>query len=222
MKRIIKFLLVTFISTCTLACFAQENSKPAFTADEVLRELMMGNANFVQEQAKNGAENGEKRESSLEKGLHPIAVVISCNDLKIAPEFIFGQKLGELFVIRNIGNVVDSNVLTGVEYATEHLQVPLVVVLGHTNCDSIKTAITEDKDLDHVLHLFDELEAVIEESKGQEGDLLENTIKNNVINVVKDLKKSKPLIKKQINKGEIKVVGAIYHSETGEVEIVSE
>lgn len=219
MKRIIKFLLVTFISACTLACFAQENSKPAFTADEVLRELMMGNANFVQEQRK---DKTEKRESSLEKGLHPIAVVISCNDLKIAPEFIFDQKLGELFVIRNIGNVVDSNVLTGVEYATEHLQVPLVVVLGHTNCDSIKTAITEDKDLDHVLHLFDELEAVIEESKGQEGDLLENTIKNNVINVVKDLKKSKPLIKKQINKGEIKVVGAIYHSETGEVEIVSE
>ena len=211
MKRIIKFLLVTFISACTLACFAQENSKPAFTADEVLRELMMGNANFVQEQAKNGAENGEKRESSLEKGLHPIAVVISCNDLKIAPEFIFDQKLGELFVIRNIGNIVDSNVLTGVEYATEHLQVPLVVVLGHTNCDSIK-----------VLHLFDELEAVIEESKSQEGDLLENTIKNNVINVVKDLKKSKPLIKKQINKGEIKVVGAIYHSDTGEVEIISE
>lgn len=221
MNKIIKFLLIAFISTCSLTCFAQDK-KPTFTADEVLRELMVGNANFIQERTKDGITRNEKRVSSLEKSIHPIAVIISCNDLKIAPEFIFDQQLGELFVIRNIGNVVDSNVLTGVEYATEHLQVPLVVVLGHTNCDSIKTAITEDKDLDYVLHLFDELEAVIEESKGQEGDLLENTIKNNVINVVKDLKKSKPLIKKQINKGEIKVVGAIYHSETGEVEIISE
>ena len=222
MKKIIKFLLITFISMYSLTCFAQ-NNKPAFTADDVLRELMVGNANFVQEQMKDSIiVKNEKRVSSLEKSIHPIAVIISCNDLKVAPEFIFDQNLGELFVIRNIGNVVDSNVLTGVEYATEHLQVPLVVVLGHTNCDSIKTAITEDQDLDHVLHLFDELEAVIEESKGQEGDLLENTIKNNVINVVKDLKKSKPLIKKQINKGDIKVVGAIYHSETGEVEIISE
>ena len=222
MKKVVKFLLVTFISIQSLVCFAKDNSKSNFTADEVLRELMVGNANFVQEQMKGGNIRNEKRVSSLVKGLHPIAVVISCNDLKVAPEFIFDQELGELFVIRNIGNIVDSNVLTGVEYATEHLQVPLVIVLGHTNCDSIKTAVSEDKDLDHILHLFDELEAVIEESKSQEGNLLENTIKNNVINVVKDLKKSKPLIKKQINKGEIKVVGAIYHSTTGEVEIISE
>lgn len=79
-------------------------------------------------------------------GQHPFAVVLCCSDSRVAPEIIFDQKLGNLFVIRNAGNVVDDDVLGSIEYAVEHLETSLVVVLGHSCCGAV-TATCQGNDL---------------------------------------------------------------------------
>ena len=73
----------------------------------------------------------------LSRGQHPFAVVLCCSDSRVVPEILFDQKLGDLFVIRNAGNVVDDDVLGSIEYAVEHLESPLVVVLGHSSCGAV-------------------------------------------------------------------------------------
>lgn len=89
----------------------------------------------------------------LSTGQHPFAVVLCCSDSRVAPEIIFDQKLGDLFVIRNAGNIVDEEVLGSIEYAVEHLETPLVVVMGHAACGAV-TATCHGGDLPgHILDL---------------------------------------------------------------------
>ena len=89
----------------------------------------------------------------LSSGQHPFAVVLCCSDSRVAPEIIFDQKLGDLFVIRNAGNIVDEEVLGSIEYAVEHLETPLVVVMGHASCGAV-TATFQGGDLPgHILDL---------------------------------------------------------------------
>lgn len=102
-------------------------------AIELLKE---GNARFV-----SGTlvlkEHYEEDRKRLSEGQHPFAVVLCCSDSRVVPEILFDQKLGDLFVIRNAGNVVDEDVLGSIEYAVEHLGSPLVVVLGHSCCGAV-------------------------------------------------------------------------------------
>lgn len=102
-------------------------------AIELLKE---GNARFVSGTLvpKDHYEEDRKR---LSEGQHPFAVVLCCSDSRVVPEILFDQQLGDLFVIRNAGNVVDEDVLGSVEYAVEHLGSPLVVVLGHSRCGAV-------------------------------------------------------------------------------------
>ena len=100
---------------------------------ELLRE---GNARFVSGDLAPKDHYDEDRQR-LSQGQHPFAVVLCCSDSRVVPEILFDQKLGDLFVIRNAGNVVDEDVLGSIEYAVEHLESPLVVVLGHSNCGAV-------------------------------------------------------------------------------------
>ena len=102
-------------------------------AIELLKE---GNARFVSGALTPKDDYAELREK-LSAGQQPFAVVLCCSDSRVAPEIIFDQKLGDLFVIRNAGNVVDEHVLGSIEYAVEHLGTPLVVVMGHSSCGAV-------------------------------------------------------------------------------------
>ena len=90
--------------------------------------LNAGNARFVSGALNPKEDYAEDRER-LAKGQHPFAVVLCCSDSRVVPKILFDQKMGDLFVIRNAGNVVDEDVLGSIEYAVEHLGTPLVVVL---------------------------------------------------------------------------------------------
>jgi len=105
-------------------------------AKEGMEALKEGNARFVSGELSQKANNSELREQ-LGSGQQPFAVVLCCSDSRVAPEIIFDQRLGDLFVIRNAGNVVDKLVLGSIEYAVEHLGSPLVVVLGHSSCGAV-------------------------------------------------------------------------------------
>ena len=119
---------------------------------QALDLLKEGNARFVSGALTPKNDYSELREQ-LSKGQHPFAVVLCCSDSRVAPEIIFDQKLGDLFVIRNAGNIVDEEVLGSIEYAVEHLETPLVVVMGHAACGAV-TATCQGGDLPgHILDL---------------------------------------------------------------------
>ena len=105
-------------------------------SDKALDLLRTGNARFISGALTPKDDYAALREK-LSNGQHPFAVVLCCSDSRVAPEIIFDQKLGDLFVIRNAGNVVDEDVLGSIEYAVEHLGTPLVVVLGHSCCGAV-------------------------------------------------------------------------------------
>ncbi len=121
-------------------------------SQQALDLLKAGNTRFVSGALTPKDDYAELREQ-LSKGQQPFAVVLCCSDSRVAPEIIFDQKLGDLFVIRNAGNVVDEDVLGSIEYAVEHLGTQLVVVLGHSSCGAV-TATCQGGDLPgHILDL---------------------------------------------------------------------
>ncbi len=120
--------------------------------ENALQALKEGNERFVTGNLSNKDTYAEDRKA-LCAGQHPFAVVLCCSDSRVAPEIIFDQKLGDLFVIRNAGNIVDEEVLGSIEYAVEHLETPLVVVMGHAACGAV-TATCQGGDLPgHILDL---------------------------------------------------------------------
>ena len=114
--------------------FAQE-AIPTPTA--ALERLKEGNARFAGDRPA-AKDQGSKRRAELARGQRPFAVIITCSDSRVPPETVFDQGLGDLFVIRLAGNVVDTAAVGSVEYAVAHLHVPLVVVLGHEECGAVQ------------------------------------------------------------------------------------
>ena len=105
-------------------------------------DIMKGNQEFL-----NILENNKQlkdRRDELVKGQHPDTLVITCSDSRVVPEYIFNAQLGELFVIRTAGNVINEGELATVEYAIEHLKVKRIIVLGHTHCGAIHAAINDE------------------------------------------------------------------------------
>jgi carbonic anhydrase len=110
------------------------------TADQAWRTLVKGNKRFVEGRQQHPHESLEWRQS-LASGQHPFAVILSCADSRVSPELVFDEGLGDLFVIRSAGEVLDTAVIGSIEYAIEHLGVPLIVVVGHESCGAVGAAI---------------------------------------------------------------------------------
>ncbi len=110
------------------------------TPEAALNELRRGNLRFVNSRRIYSADtcHDAERRREISKEQHPFAAILCCADSRICPEFIFDQRAGSIFEIRNAGNVVDEDVLASLEYAVEHLHVPLIVVLGHKGCGAIE------------------------------------------------------------------------------------
>lgn len=105
-----------------------------------LDRLIQGNTNFKEIPVNPAALTQELRENTAEQGQSPLAVVLCCSDSRVPPEHIFHTGIGELFVVRNAGNLIGPFALGSVEYAVEHLGTPLVLLMGHTNCGAVGAA----------------------------------------------------------------------------------
>lgn len=188
----------------------------------VLQELVDGNARFVEErQAPHDL--GAARRHELAKGQHPRAVVLSCSDSRVPPELVFDQQLGEVFVVRNAGNVADGLALGSIEYAVGHLDVPVVVVLGHRSCGAVTATLEVHEKHVHphgnvaeIVKLV--MPAVLQAEKAGAPDLLNASIDANVALGAKALPKRSRLLAERVKAGKLKVVTAIYDLESGRVE----
>lgn len=145
-----------------------------------------------------------------------MTAVVACADSRVAPEIVFGKGIGELFVIRNAGNVVwEDSVVASLEFACGVLGVCLVMVLGHSRCGAVKAAVGGD-DIDGVLGRFvGKLRGVVQ-GIGE----AEEAVEKNVRDGVARLKEGGGVVGDLVKKGEVTVVGGIYDVESGEVRIV--
>jgi carbonic anhydrase len=193
--------------------------------DEILNYLMEGNKRF-QEDHPIHPDQSFDRLQSLNAGQHPIAAIISCSDSRIPPELVFDQGLGDLFVIRNAGNIISDHELGSIEYAVEHLETKLIIVLGHTSCGAIEAFLQHKHDSvpNHIQSIIDYIKAEPEEIALDENDphYHDLAIEANIWHGVHVLQTSDPVLKTKIESGEVKVVGAIYDLHTGKVRLLKE
>jgi carbonic anhydrase len=183
-------------------------------ADQALRALRDGNARYVRGEAGCLARDAGRR-GEIAAGQHPRAAILGCSDSRVPPELVFDQGLGDLFVIREAGNTADELTQGSLEYAVEHLGVRLIVVLGHERCGAVQAALGEGTLRGHVGLLVGRIRELIPKA-GPALDL-DTLVRTNVAHAVDVLRHSEPLL---AHTGDLKVVGARYDLDTGEVELL--
>ena len=176
-------------------------------AHTALMRLKEGNKTYINAERCVGDISPAIRRETSQNGQHPYAVIVSCADSRVIPESIFSAGIGELFVIRVAGNVVDNVQLGSVEYAVEHLGARLVLVLGHTGCGAVGAALIENHG--YVKHITDEIKRAI----GNET----NAEKASILNVKQSVAKIKNALSTTEN---LCVCGALYHTDSGIVDFL--
>jgi carbonic anhydrase len=206
----------------TLAAPVYQRNETITSPEPALQLLLEGNERFKSGNIMNKDLSTAKRYNLLKKGQHPFAVVLSCSDSRVPPEILFDQALGDLFVIRVAGNVVTPVELGSVEYAVEHLKVPLVMVLGHEACGAVTAAAEGGETPGSISSIVDKINPSINEAKstGLNGTaLIEKSVDLNVENSLQEISKS-PIIKKYIDMKCLQTIGAKYDLDDGKVQLI--
>jgi carbonic anhydrase len=195
-------------------------------ADEVLRQLLEGNKRFVEGKLEHP---GRKPEDfrALAEGQSPHAVILGCADSRVPPELLFDQAVGDLFVVRVAGNVVlgaGAAVKGSIEYAVAVLNVPLVLVLGHSQCGAVEAALKRagggEAAPGAIKDLVGLIQTAADKVKDRPGDKLGNAIRANVAMGVERLRTLPPVLAERVKDGRLKVAGAVYDLRTGRVEVL--
>jgi carbonic anhydrase len=173
-----------------------------------LKQLREGNARYVAGSVTLGQNIAQQR-AALAQSQSPIAVVVACADSRVAPELVFDQGLGKLFVVRTAGNLVDKYALGSIEYAVEHLGVRLIVVLGHERCGAVKAAVSGD----HASGNLAALVGAITKNRDAAPDPLDASVIENARAVTSQIRAQAKLPPKT----EVKFVAARYDLDSGEV-----
>lgn len=204
-----------------LAAEHGHGSSPHVGADEALKLLMEGNRRFVA--GKTNSRSGEvARRAELATSQSPYAIIVSCSDSRVGPELVFDQTLGDIFVVRTAGEVIADPGLGSIEYAVEHLHSPLIVVLGHERCGAVAAAVAADSAPGHIDAIVKALQPAVESTKGHPGDAVDNAVRANVLDVVHQLETCQPILAEFAHEGKLKVVGAYYDLDTGEVSVLAQ
>lgn len=187
---------------------------PGIPVFEALAKLKVGNEKYINAKVNPGDVSAEVRLRTMKEGQKPFATIITCADSRVIPEAVFSAGIGELFVIRVAGNVIDDHQLGSIEYAAQHLGTLLVVVLGHTNCGAVKAAILDNAD-GYVKYITDD----IQEAIGDETDDYRATCLN-VQHSIARINECE--LMRELETEGISVMGAVYHIDTGVVEFLQD
>ena len=182
----------------------------SLSADQALEKLKNGNTLYLISKISSGDVSPRRRLDTSDNGQQPYAILITCSDSRVIPESIFGAGIGDLFVIRVAGNVMDDHQLGSVEYAASHLGVKLIVVMGHNHCGAVDAAINHDPD-GYIKFITDEIRLAI----GEETDE-EEACRLNVRHSIAVIENSLAIHEEEEHG--LRVVGALYHLEDGSVE----
>jgi carbonic anhydrase len=187
------------------------------TADQALCELWEGNRRFQRDESIGPRRDGARR-ASVADAQTPFAAVVACSDSRVPPELLFDQGLGDLFVVRVAGNVIGSDALGSLEYAAEHLEVPAIVVLGHSRCGAVSAAIRGESGSPHIEGVLAALRPAVEATAALRGDRAANAAREHVRRLVTELPTRSSVLRRRVDTGRLDIVGAYYDVSTGAVE----
>jgi carbonic anhydrase len=223
MKKI-ALLLGLVLSLAVLAGpLAASSTGPGISADEAARILKEGNGRYVEGKPRHPRQDRERRAMTAGQGQHPLAAVLTCSDSRVPPEIIFDQGIGDIFVVRVAGNGATANEIGSIEYAVDHLVTPLVMVLGHTQCGAVTAVVDDDKLPPNITALVEPIRPAVAKAREDHPDaakdvLLNAAIKNNVWQAIADILGASPIIREKVKDGKVRVVGALYEIDSGQVQ----
>lgn len=202
-------------------------SAKTLTPDEALKRLIKGNRDFITDRP-NRSDLSTRRRLALAKGQTPFAALVGCADSRVGPEHLFGVGLGELFIVRTAGNYVDAAGLGSLAYAVSALSVPLIVVLGHERCGAVDAALSVVQNNTQfppsISRMVEPILPAVIAARAAAvpgANLLDACIASNVRRVVAGLRQSSdPIIAGPLAAGRVKVVGARYDLDSGEVDFI--
>lgn len=182
---------------------------------EYLEMLKKGNERYIANQS--SVKNFAKTRAETLAGQKPFAIVLTCSDSRVSPEYIFDVGLGEIFVVRNAGNIVDKLVIESMEYAIEHLHVSLIIILGHEKCGAVKLSWeTIEKEQNTNSKIIKKIERAVKKAK-KENKTIEDAVNENVKEQIKEILKKSLICKKLVENHKLEIIGAKYSLENGTV-----
>lgn len=231
---IVSISLLFTISVFSLSGSAAGKTTPSVNADQALAILKEGNLRFIQGRSIHDSPS-EARRLSLVNGQKPHSILLSCSDSRVPPEVLFDQGLGDIFVVRVAGNILDDATAASIEYAVEHLGTRLIVVMGHDSCGAVKAALNSacdahapSPDLDHLITTLHRSVGCKSEKNRDIEYLLENDpllrkpAMKNAEFVAHHMLKRSTIIRDHVEHGEVKIIPAHYSLKEGSVYFESE
>lgn len=190
--------------------------------DQALALLHDGNAAFLRGDLAT-PDIGPARRLSLAQGQSPFCAYVSCSDSRVPPELLFGRGLGELFIVRNAGNTVDTVARGSIEFAVAVLGVSLIVVMGHEGCGAVRAAMSVVESNANfpgaIGSMIQPIIPAVLEARTLGGDPVENAVRANVRRVVRSLREaSAPILLSPLTQGKLKIFGAYYNLSSGAVD----
>jgi carbonic anhydrase len=190
------------------------------TGDQALKKLLAGNERYREARPERPNQTLDRRREVAD-GQRPFAVILGCSDSRVPPEIIFDQGLGDLFIVRVAGGVVDNMVLGSIEYAVSHLKTPLIVVLGHSNCGAVTATLSGHHELPGQLgSVTVSIQPAVDLVGDQPGDRVNRASKANAKMIAERLRNSKPVLFNAIQTSGLLIAAAYYNLSTGSVEIL--
>src|SRR5262245_58372110 len=198
------------------------SDQPSVAPAEAMSKLKEGNGRYTSGNLQHPGQTTERR-TELAKTQHPFAAIVCCSDSRVPPEVVFDQGLGDLFIVRVAGNVMNDEGLGSIEYTVDHLGTRLILVLGHQRCGAVdaarETIAANGKAPGHIQSLVTDIKPAVEATAKED---LDATIKANVKRVVQALRSSTPILKAKVDSGQIQVIGGYYSLDTGAVTLLDE
>ena len=190
-----------------------------FSPEESMQLLIEGNERFVADEGTTGRHLAQKRKE-LVLQQNPMAIILGCADARVPPQLVFDRRLGDLFIIRVAGNVLDDVVLASLEYGVFVLNTPLIVVMGHYGCGAVDATLQGHNFTSHIRTLTNFIEPAVAWAKTQDGDTLDVAVRKNALNQTEKLHSPEQIFKSKIDSGHLLIKSAYYDLATGKVDFI--
>ncbi len=197
-----------------------KEQQKALTPDDVIQVLKEGNNRFISNDLTARDHSKQVRNSTLSQ--YPKAIVLSCVDSRVPVEDVFDRGIGDIFVARVAGNFVNEDILGSMEFACKVSGSKLILVMGHEHCGAVKAAV-DDVKLGNITPMLQKIRPAVEmvayegERNSKNPEFVEMVCETNVNNTIEQIRLHSPILKEMEDKGEIKIVGAVYDMDNGKV-----
>ncbi len=224
MRKIISLIVLAFFVVVLMVSPVISGEQSSVSADSALKLLKEGNVRFVKMKLQHPNQTIERRTNTAEHGQKPFAMVLACSDSRVPVELIFDRGIGDIFIIRVAGNIaMDSSVIGSVEYGAEHVYVPLLVVMGHTQCGAVEAAVAGvhvEGDIRDIQRKIETVAAKVRKNHPRmQGAVLTNEVaKANALQSKKDILSKSKEIRDLVAVGKLKTAVAVYDIKRGSVE----